>query len=69
MNLTRTQADEILSDAGLVMPPFGANLADRRLRQLCWRVLYAARGLCVPVHYQRDSDVASIEPEPMILNG
>lgn len=69
MNLTRSDAATILASAGLRMPPFSANLADQRLRQLCWRVLYAARGLCVPVHYRLDSDVASIEPIPMVLNG
>lgn len=69
MNLTAHDAASILASAGLVMPPFSASLADRRLRQLCWRVLYAARGLCVPVHYERDKDFADIAPEPMILNG
>lgn len=51
------------------MPPFSASLEDRKLRQLCWRVLYAARGLCVPVHYERNKDFSDIMPEPMIQAG
>lgn len=51
------------------MPPFSASLEDRKLRQLCWRVLYAARGLCVPLHYRRGCDWADICPEDMIVNG
>lgn len=65
MNLTAPEANHILSSVGLRMPPFSADLDDQRLRKLCWRLLYAARGLCWPVHYESGRSYPSELPEPV----